>query len=192
MAKKCIPGLLCVENMTLFLLIVVAVFVGHMYYTQHKQRSMAAASVNAIPSTQVIVVKEDGDSSLQSPPVNKAYMAPNQLPSLSTRGVGGAYTQIGILTPTASGHNKGQGHGGPTILSLMGRRCPTCRSDKMQYYTMSEGGVKLPVSRNGKSCTGEYGCDEIMNGDSVYVEGYSDTFKATVYESAQFSYSPYV
>lgn len=187
MAKKCIPGLLCVENMTLFLLIVVAVFVAHMYYTQQRHQEKAVAMKPA--PAQVIVVKEGDDSA--SPPVNNSYMAPNQLPSISTRGVGGAYTQIGILTPTSGG--KGQGHGhGPTILSLMGRRCPTCRSDKMQYYTMSEGGVKLPVSRNGKSCTGEYGCDEISNGDSVYVEGYSDTFKATVYESAQFSYSPYV
>jgi hypothetical protein len=64
---------------------------------------------------------------------------------------------------------------------------------KMQYYTISNTGnmnTKLPISVNGKSCTGEYGCDEISNGDVVYVEGYKDTFQATIYENGLFSYIP--
>ena len=39
--------------------------------------------------------------------------------------------------------------------------------------------IKLPVVNRGKSCTGEYGCDNLQNGDTVYVEGYNDAFKAT-------------
>ena len=50
--------------------------------------------------------------------------------------------------------------------------------------------TKLPISVNGKSCTGEYGCDDINNGDTVYVEGYNDTFKVTVYENNLFQYIP--
>jgi hypothetical protein len=64
------------------------------------------------------------------------------------------------------------------------------RSDKLQYYTVAEGGAKLPISVNGRSCTGEYGCNEVFNGDTVYVEGYGDVFKATIYESGQYSYDP--
>ena len=30
--------------------------------------------------------------------------------------------------------------------------------------------LKLPVIFNGKSCTGDYGCDDLSNGDIVYVE----------------------
>ena len=131
----------------------------------------------------------DGQDASLSPPVNGMYMAPNQLP---TTKVGprsaSSYTQVGILTRTVKKGNE------DLILPLMGKRMGrTGRYDKMQYYTMSNTGpvnTKLPISKNGKSCTGEYGCDEITNGDTVYVEGYSDTFKTTVYESGQFSYDP--
>jgi hypothetical protein len=78
------------------------------------------------------------------------------------------------------------------ILPLMGRKHMSGR-DKWQFYTISGSGnlnTKLPISVNGKSCTGEYGCDDIYNGDIVYVEGYNDTFKATIYENNQFQYLP--
>jgi hypothetical protein len=52
--------------------------------------------------------------------------------------------------------------------------------------------TKLPVSLNGKSCTGEYGCDEIYDNDSVYVEGYNHMYKVTMYLNNQFNYIPVV
>ena len=79
-----------------------------------------------------------------------------------------------------------------TILPLMGRRSNS-GSSKYQYYTMTNSGninTKLPVSLKGKSCTSDLGCDEIFNGDSVYVEGYNDTFRATIYENALYKYIP--
>ena len=51
--------------------------------------------------------------------------------------------------------------------------------------------TKLPVSVKGRSCTSDIGCDEIYNGDVIYVEGYKDTFHATIYENAGFSYNPW-
>ena len=97
-----------------------------------------------------------------------------------------AYSQTGILTK--------QGNSGEQmILPLMGRNLLNGR-DKWQYYTMTNGAgsinTKLPISVNGKSCTGEYGCDSISSGDIVYVEGYNDTFRATVYENALMQYLP--
>ena len=80
------------------------------------------------------------------------------------------------------------------ILPLMGRRLMSGR-DKWQYYSMSNTGhlnSKLPININGKSCTGEYGCDPIYNGDMVYVEGYNDTFKATIYDNNRLEYIPYI
>jgi hypothetical protein len=103
--------------------------------------------------------------------------------NMQTRGLSSEYIQIGILT--RNGHSE-------MILPLMGRRLMSGR-DKWQYYTISGSGnlnTKLPVSINGKSCTGEYGCDDIQNGDSVYVEGYNDIFRATVYENNAFQYIP--
>ena len=52
--------------------------------------------------------------------------------------------------------------------------------------------IKLPVSKNGKSCTSEYGCNDLFNGDVVYVEGYNDSFKVTMYENQKLSYIPYI
>ena len=52
--------------------------------------------------------------------------------------------------------------------------------------------IKLPISKNGRSCTGEYGCDDLMNGDTVFVEGYKDTFSVTIYESNLPRYIPFV
>ena len=96
------------------------------------------------------------------------------------------YRQNGILTPLNSSRDG-------NILPLMGRQTNTSRN-KYQYYTMSNqnNGVKLPVSIGGKSGTDEYGVDEISNGDTVYVEGYNDAFKATIYDNATMRYLPNV
>ena len=88
------------------------------------------------------------------------------------------YQQVGILT-------KQGGMNENLIVPLMGRRLMSGR-DNWQYYTISNTGqvnTKLPISVKGKSCSGEYGCDEIYNGTNVYVEGYNDTFLATIYEN---------
>ena len=99
------------------------------------------------------------------------------------------YAQVGILTKRHSNRNS-------DILPLMGRRTVTARN-KWQYYTVSGGGnggnlqAKLPVKVKGRSCSGDYGCDELNSGEDVYVEGFQDTFQATIYESGMFSYIPY-
>lgn len=97
------------------------------------------------------------------------------------------YSQVGIITKQLAQKNE--------ILPLMGRRTITTR-DKWQYYTVSGGGAggnlqaKLPVKVKGRNCSGEYGCQEISNGDEVYVEGYQENFRATIYENGLFSYIP--
>jgi hypothetical protein len=186
MGKKCIPGLICIENMTLFLLIVLIVFVTYFYYNSTKTQNPVIIIQQPLGNSGATIPVLNGQDASLSPPTNGMYMAPNQLPTTRVSRQS-QYTQVGILTRTV------KKNGEDLILPLMGKR--TGRYDKMQYYTMSNTGpvnTKLPISKNGKSCTGEYGCDELMNGDTVYVEGYSDTFKTTVYESGQFSYDPVV
>ena len=127
--------------------------------------------------------------------------------NVETRGIRSDYSQIGILTKSAGGPNKfskrkmfsddisddgWEGSETRLILPLMGRRSLSGR-DKWQYYTMSNTGVvntKLPIKIRGRNCSSEYGCDEIMDGDMVYVQGYNHGFQATVYENATFSYIP--
>lgn len=115
-------------------------------------------------------------------PVHMPINQPTQAP-YAGRSASSSYSQIGILTRTQ----------GEKILPLMGRPSQIQRN-KWQYYTMSDGNqsIRLPVSRSGRSCTSDNGCDEIMNGDSVYVEGYGDSFRATVYENDAPRYLPHV
>jgi hypothetical protein len=98
------------------------------------------------------------------------------------------FRQIGILTKDSKSTE-------PLILPLFGRSLLNGR-DKWQYYTVVNSGgaafnAKLPIKVKGRSCTGEYGCDSVYTGDTVYVEGYQDTFRATIYENATMNYIPF-
>jgi hypothetical protein len=95
------------------------------------------------------------------------------------------YRQLGILTP-AHGSSK------DSILPLMGRPVFTNR-DMWNYYTTSNqhNNVKLPISKGGKSCTNEYGCDRLFSGDTVYLEGLKEAYIVTMYDSDTIRYLPF-
>jgi hypothetical protein len=198
MGKKCIPGVLCVENMTLFLLFVILILVVYFYHNLSKGRNKYEP--NVIIVNQPAPIQKLGGMATRLDPFNDPYAPPMKsdgiyyprtfgdvrgVPvNIETRGLNTGYQQMGILTRVNSSQDM--------ILPLMGRRNMAGR-DKWQYYTISNTGnlnTKLPVSVNGKSCTNEYGCDNINNGDMVYVEGYNDSFRATVYETSTFQYIP--
>ena len=108
--------------------------------------------------------------------------APGVQVNIETRGFGQDYSQVGILTRVGS----------DLILPLMGRRF---MPDRWQYYTVSNTGnlhTKLPMTFKGRSCSGEYGCDEMVSGDGVFVEGYNDTLRVTIYEKSKFNYIPHL
>ena len=104
--------------------------------------------------------------------------------NIRTQGFNASFRQVGILTSTS---------GKETILPLIGKPLITNR-DKWQFYTMSDknNSIKLPVTSKGKSCTNEYGCDDLYNGDTVYVQGYNDVFKVTIYDNSIHEYIPFV
>ena len=187
--KKCAPGVFCIENITLVVLLgflAVIAFLAYQYITT--KQSLKTDS----PRTLII-----SSNSVPKDRMSDPYYTPMKDPhvpvegrggipiNMQTRGVPSEYQQVGILT-------RSQNVGDDMILPLMGRRSMTGR-DKWQYYTMSNTGnlsTKLPLSVNGKSCTSEYGCDDIMNGDNVFVEGYNDSFRVTKYENNLFQYIP--
>ena len=142
MGKKCIPGVFCIENMTLFVLILILLFSVYVYVQSQKPQQQQQ------PQPQIVTV-----------PVPAYMLDDPKIPPLKNPNMHADYSQMGIITRNEM------------ILPLMGRRHRNGR-DKWQYYTMSNTGnlnTKLPVSVKGKSCTSEYGCDEIMNGDLVHV-----------------------
>ena len=202
MPRKCAPGVICIENMTLFVLVAIFILLSTIFYNQYarqtqprKQRTKTL--IVQQPNLVSVATRGDTFNDPYAPPLKndglyfrgdssdiRGVPPPIQVPvNIETRGVTSSYSQVGILT------NSGQE---TLILPLMGRRHMAGR-DKWQYYTISNTGMvntKLPVSVKGKSCTSEYWCDSIMNGDQIYVEGYNSTFNATIYDNGTFSYIP--
>lgn len=176
MAKKCPPGFICFENITLIFIVVVLSIILY-YYLINIRKITDKTTVNQ--SDKIYITKLDNSNISRLPIYN------SNVPRLPvyTQGREFVYRQVGILTRL---------NGPDTILPLYGRIINTSR-DKWQYYTMndSNNSVRLPISVNGKSGNDEYGVDEIYNGDTVYVEGYNDIFKATIYENNRFNYIPF-
>lgn len=211
MAKKCIPGVICIENMTFILMLIILVIFSYIIYSvsqkniTHSTREIKY--VSNIPGNVLVSTTGEtigGASTRNSPgyyinpygppqrqddvffPRNSTDIRGGIPINIETRGSPGAYYQVGILTNKES-HD-------PLILTLMGRRLINGR-DKWQYYTISNTGnmnTKLPLNVNGKNCSSEYGCDEIQSGDSVFVQGYDKSFKTTIYENSLFSYIPFI
>lgn len=219
MSKKCPPGVICFENITLVLFLIIACIIIYLAYSQYNRTPSSSSSSSTPPYSQNINISQPygnggggggvgggfldlipsfGSGYTRGPAdvLLNPYTPPlrddryfNQYGSggggdirggipinVPTRSVNTEYRQVGILTRV---------NGAETILSLMGRPLFPNR-DKWQFYTMSDKNqsVKLPVTYKRRSCTGDQGCDNIYNGDTVYVEGYNDAFKATIYDTA--------
>ena len=218
--KKCPPGVICVENVTLFLLLIILFILGFFIYSNSNSRQ------NIIVNDRDNITIHDKNNQSISPSASgwfggflpswpytnlpkdvllNPYAAPYRderyfVPELTSRpsntvpinistnigAVDTTYRQMGIMTPL-NGISK------DNILPLMGRPLFTNR-DKWQYYTISNqhNNVKLPISFKGKSALNDYGVDQIFSGDTVYVEGYNDAFKTTVYENDTIKYLPFL
>jgi len=222
--KKCPPGVICVENFTLFFLIIGIFIVVFLTYANIKQTikihntdnitvESSSSAVNqtssAVPppslSNLYCVLPNYPYNNLPqdvllnpyaAPYKNERYLVPevqfippNTVPINVSTNIGAvdtAYRQIGILTPLNETSKD-------NILPLMGRPLYTNRN-KWQYYAISNqhNNVKLPISFKGKSALNDYGVDQIYGGDTVYVEGYNDAFRSTVYETDTIKYLPFI
>ena len=210
MAGKCPPGVICIENMTVTLVILSILTVFFLIYFINNNSNNRKNNDQNI-NYNIDIKRENTNSSNQSlfpnlsnltglfprpsfsfsnisndvlmnpyvPPVaNEMAVMPI---NIRTQGFNSAYRQIGILT---SSNNTQK------ILPLMGRPLISGR-DMWQYYTMSElNNIKLPISRGKRSCTNEYGCDKLYDGDNVFVQGYNEVFNVTVYDNDVVRYLP--
>ena len=201
--KKCPPGVICVENITLVILFSIALIVVYLIHTKYTCSSSNMNHHNTQEKQNIVVdVRQDSSTpglgydvllNPYTPPLRDDRYLP---PQYGLRGfpinvptnigaVNTAYRQVGILTPIKNTDDTVTNK----ILALMGRPLFTNR-DKWQFYTMTKNNIKLPIFRNGKSGTSEYGCDNIFNGDIVHVEGYNDAFRATIYDNDTIQYTP--
>ena len=219
--KKCPPGVICIENYSMFFIVICVLILIYIVYTTVFKQNII---VNNSPSEKIIIkdtVRENDGwggwlggwipswpyTNLPSDPLLNPYAPPlrderyfvpgfppygrtvplGAVPINVSTNIGAVdtqYRQLGIMTAT---NTKGK------IIPLMGRPLFTNR-DKWQYYTMSDqnNSIKLPVSRNGRSCTNEYGCDKLYNGDTVYIEGINEPYRITVYDNDTIKYLPFI
>lgn len=212
MSKKCPPGVICIENMTLTFLLLLILLVSYLGYNKLINYTQNKRSVSSNIEYNLNVENRNSSKGLYPQPgysfsniendvLLNPYQAPlrdnrifsnmnnifqNKMPiNIATQSYDTNYRQIGILT-----RNDGNKE---TILPLMGRPLITNRN-RWNFYTMSENNnmLKLPVSYNGKKCMSQNGCDDLYNGDIVTVDGYNDEFKVTTYENNMPQYIPYI
>jgi hypothetical protein len=197
MVKICPEGVICIESVTS---IIIVFIVGIILFLYTRPVTSKEVIINEIerPSTGLFSKPNYSFSNIPNDILLNPYQAPLRddryfvdntmgdprgVPiNISTRGVDTSYRQIGILKRL---------NGKEMILPLMGRPLFTNR-DKWNFYTLNENNVKLPVTFKQKSCTSEYGCDNIYNNDTVYVDGLDAPFKATIYDNAVMKYLPFL
>ena len=217
--KRCPPGIICIESITsLFFTVIIVGIVGFFIYVSYNnsqnqeqkeqgqwqqnqwQQNQGQLQTNYPYSNLYNGIR---DNMMDNTPINgvltnpydapykdERYLVPKQgqaVPINVSTNIGAvdtSYRQIGIITPL-------NGDTTNNILPLMGRPLYTSRQ-KWQYYTISNqhNNVKLPISVKGRSALNDYGVDELYNGDTVYVEGYNDAFKVTVYDNSTIKYLP--
>ena len=213
--SRCPPGVICFENFTFtFVIIALFVIIYFVYNRQFgsngkkQQHNMNISSTESNMGTNIGIdvsslfglfprpsysfsnVQNDVLMNPYAPPLkDERVIMTNDVRggipiNVNTRAVDTNYRQVGLLKRM---------NGQEMLLPLMGRPLYVGR-DKWQYYTMSDSNnqIKLPVSFKSKSCTSEYGCNEISNGDTVYVDGLNATFQVTMYDNATMRYLPFV
>jgi hypothetical protein len=237
MVRKCPPGVLCFENVTLVVIVVIVIGIamyahsrvfGHAHGHSHGHAHGHAHGHGTVLLESTDPLSNSLDFGIGGPSSNQDVLLNPYVPPLRdnsvgatrpiydirggvetihygyhgsysggggggggvrvnvpTRSVDTTYRQVGILTRSGGGQQE-------TILPLIGRPLFTNR-DKWQFYSLSDknNAIKLPVIINGKSGTGEYGCNNVSTGDMVYVEGYNDAFRVTAYDSASLRYLPF-
>lgn len=210
--KKCPPGVICIENITMMIFIIIfsiIIYIIHLGMKSQnntsindkiiiKQETLGTGyNIPQIPSYPYNNLPQDVLLNPYAAPLKDeryfipelTYRPPGTIPINISTNIGAVdttYRQLGILTPL-NGQSK------DNILSLMGRPLFTNRQ-KYQYYTISNqhNNVKLPVIVKGKSGTNEYGVDQIFNGDTVYIEGYNEAFKVRTYDNDTIKYLPFL
>lgn len=135
---------------------------------------------NRPPPPPKVIILRSPDRQIDLPPKSNSINVP-------TRGEPPAFRQVGVLTTSERAGKSDE----PLILPLLGR--PTyAGSRKWEYYAGSDKvhPMRIPVEVNKRACDDAVGCDEIEDGDTVFVPTYQRNFTAVIYKSDRPRYIP--
>ena len=217
--KKCPQGVICVENLTMFFLIIAIILVFYIICSSlFKQKIEINNNTN---QTEKNVIKENSGygygfgswfgmpnypyNNLASDVLLDPYAAPLRderylIPQLNFVPPGrvpiNISTNIGAVDTSyrqVGILTPSNGTSKDNVLPLMGRPVFSNR-DMWQYYCISNqhNNVKLPIRVNGKNASNEYGVNKLFGGDVVYVEGANEPYKTTIYENDVIKYLPFI
>lgn len=193
---KCPPGFICADNSTMiywFLLIAaIAVAIGINF------KSLLSGMTRPLPRVQQPQVQPQVQPHIyvvQSPMQQQQQLRPDiypepvrrystGLPQMYSRGAGGSYEQVGILT--AEGGSTSSAAPDRTILPLFGRELDPRRS-RWNYFTRTDGTnpVQVPLRYRNRICDDDTnGCEEISSDDTVHIPALGRAFHATVYRKS--------
>ena len=194
---KCPPGFICADNSTMiywFLLIAaVAVAIGINFKSLFVGLPTRSQRVQPQVQPQIYVVQspmpQQQQQSLQQQLRPDIYPEPVRrystgLPQMYSRGAGGSYEQVGILT--AEGGSTSSAAPDRTILPLFGRELDPRRS-RWNYFTRTDGTnpVQVPLRYRNRICDDDTnGCEEISSDDTVHIPALGRAFHATVYRKS--------
>ena len=216
--RKCPPGVICLENVSLVFIFLIICFFSFLFFRQNvnvnnneriiitpnnQQQSQGMGIVpnypyNNLPAENVLLnpysapLKDDRyfvpSLDIRQNPI-KSAMSMNAVPINVSTNIGAVDTSYRQLGILKPVNGRTQ----DSILPLMGRPLYTSRQ-KFQYYTISNqhNNVKLPISVAGKSALNEYGVDELFTGDTIFVDGLDGTFSVTIYENSTMKYLPFL
>jgi len=217
--KKCPPGVICFENVTIFFIIFILILVFYFYFIAQKNlinrhttsnpnsdlrnntrnNEIIISQIPSYPYTNLIPPPVPGDVLLNpyTPPLrDERYLIPQfnivppgAVPINISTNVGAVDTSYRQVGMLNPLNKQNKDN----LLPLMGRPVFTNR-DKWQYYTIGNqyNSIKLPVIVKGRSGSNEYGVDRLNNGDNVYIEGLNDTYRVTIYDNDTIKYLPFL
>jgi hypothetical protein len=214
-SRSCPPGVFCLSNSMMILLVIVAVIVIGVLVMMNKDFFNSVwnsgvsnrSSVTASAQPNVIVIEKEPvfnvDTRNSPLPPERSYFTPPDLTGLPpipagigaipvnvrSRGIPEQYQQVGLLT--AVGGSSTSASPNRTILPLFGRPAVGNR-DRWNYYTRTDGlnPVQVPLRINNRACDDDNGCNELFDGDSVSVPLLGQAYTASIYRNSTPRYIP--
>ena len=134
-----------------------------------------------LPPTIVNVMGGGDDRYTRAPQPLRDWIAPPEFPprggiasipiNIPTKGLPESFQSIGML------HVDGQ------MLPLYGRRTAGS-SDRWNYYTRTDtyNPIPIPIAHKKRDCMDDVGCNELMSGEHVHLEGADKSGKVTLYK----------
>lgn len=196
MVKKCAPGVFCITKSTIFILFALIIIIGLLVaiYNDNKKinyRRIHSEQRDTRERPIHINVQSGGDSRYShAPQPLREWRSQPELPpmgaihdvpfGIATKGLPEKYQSVGIIT-TQSGDT----------LPLYGRRT-TMGGDRWNYYTRTDtyNPVPIPIHNGKRDCTGDVGCSEVSDGDSLDLPLKGQTGKVTIYNNSGPRYYP--